>query len=307
MTFAMDESLSFADHFVEYGFAVVKGLVDHEFCDEALDEVRRILADDRPLYEWDEEKPGTRYDLQWYEDMGRIEQSGRNAVLEKLYEQPRLRAAWSELHGGDKWDGVRNYHLFLKCYNPQPKQLREGAHIDFHAPPVPVLYRGFSFQVALVDTEPGSGNYLAYPGTHKTNQKWIVEHPDLHINQNVQDVLGPDVEPYEFVAEVGDVLFVHYLTFHSGSACHSTNRLPRIGLHVECFRPNWLTSIDSADPALSPWERSLAHNGPYEASAAEAEYQAKERQRIMTLLDEQGIDVDEKWRHYSDWPVPPIL
>ena len=63
--------------------------------------------------------------------------------------------------------------------------------------------------------------------------------------------------------------------------------------------------VDPADPNLSPWQRSLAHNGPYEADAGEAQWQARERQRIMKMLDEQGIAV--RVGHHCAQPLMRIL
>ena len=81
-------------------------------------------------------------------------------------------------------------------------------------------------------------------------------------------------EPYEFVAEAGDVLFMHHLSLHSGNHSHSENRVPRIALCVDAWRDDWLTEIDPAD-SLPPWPRSLAQNGAYKTIYDERAERAK--------------------------------
>ena len=306
MTFQINESMDWTDHFVEYGFAVRKGLVDRAFCDEAIEQVRRIVGDDRPLDRWTVQKPGQQFGIYFFQDPGRTGWTEQNPVLEKVYDHRRLRAAVKQLYGdsGD-WDGVRNYYVFLNPHNPDGKaELSTGGHIDFGGQPIPILYRGFTFQVALLDTVPFSGNISIFPGTHKTIMKMLIDDPDITSNGSFDEVAA-SVEPYEFVAEAGDVMFMHHLVVHSTNPCHSSRRTPRIPIHAESFRAKWLTVIDPDKPNLSPWERSLAHHGFYEVQRDEARHQRQEREKhIHDIEQEKGIQIDEKWKRYSDWPDP---
>jgi hypothetical protein len=249
MTFTIDTSLSWTDHFAEYGFAVLKGLVGREFCQEALAEVRRVVDDDRPLNEWTLEKPGLKYTVFY---------PGQNPVLEKLYDQPGLREALNELFGGKMTELIRHYYtLWLNPCNPDAKpRLKPLGHIDSGD-----LYRGLSFQISLVDTEPFSGNMTVFPGTHKLVQKAVIDNPELATAGGAFIGVKRPYEPYEFIAEVGDVLLVHHMAFHSGNPSHSANRVPRVALRAEAFRPASIKVIDPSDPNLSPWERSCASNG----------------------------------------------
>jgi hypothetical protein len=287
--------------------------VDHSWCDEALNEVRKIVCNDRPLTEWVNDNPekhnnSDAHPGQWhypfFQDPGRTGWTPQNPVLESLYDQPRLRAALDQLHGDpDAWDGVRNYYIFLNPYNPKAKtEIEPQGHIDFTVP-IPVLYRGFTFQIALVDTKPFSGNTTIYPGTHVPVQKALMADPNRAITQANESLTGP-VEPYEFVAKVGDVLFMHHLVYHSGNPSHAPNRKPRIGLHAESFRKEWPTSIDPNKVTMSPWERSLALNGFHEAND-EAAPQRKRRNRCLQQIEkDMGVQIDKKWKHFSDWPKP---
>ena len=311
MTFKIDESLHWTDHYVKYGFAAFKGLVDRSWCDRALDEVRRIVGDDQPLTEWVNDRPG-KYNLtdahpgQWhypfFQGPGRTGWTPQNPVLETLYNQPRLKAALDRMHGDpDAWDGARNYYIFLNPYNPEAgSRIAPKGHIDFKAP-IPALYRGFTFQIALVDTEPFSGNTTIYPGTHVPVQKALMADRDRDLTQAAEAPTG-SVEPYEFVAEAGDVLFMHHLVYHSGNPSHSPNRKPRLGLHAESFRKTWLTEIDPDKPGLSPWERSLALNGSYQANDEAAQQRKQRKEFIEQIEKERGIQIDEKWKHLCDWP-----
>jgi hypothetical protein len=183
-------------------------------------------------------------------------------VLERVFEEPGVRASIAELFGSDElWDRQRNYYLFVKAYNPDSKPaLSPKGHIDFSIPPAPPLYRGFAFQVSLVDTEPFSGNLTVHPGGHIAVQKALITGNDRDVMPNV-----PQDEPWEFVARAGDALFVHHLTPHSGNPSHSANRRPRVTLFCEAYCHAWTPSIDPATPGLGPWHRSLAQNGPYQA------------------------------------------
>lgn len=305
MTFAIDTKLHWTDHYAEYGFAVVKGLVDRKFCNEALREIRRLVDDDRPLTEWTSQKPGRRYDP-FFQDPGRTGWTPQNPVLEKLYDQPGLRAAIDQMLGGpDVWDGARNYYMFLSPYEPdgEPK-LSPAGHIDFPGQIVPTLYHGFVFLISLVQTDPFSGNMTIYPGTHKLIQKAIMDNPDLLAETDLKDV-PCRIEPYEFVADPGDVMFVHHLVFHSGNTSHSANRKPRIALLAEVFTTKWLTVIDPDKPDLSPWERSLALNGYYQVQRDEASYQREKRKEYIDEIEKtRNIKVADKWKNFSNWPNP---
>lgn len=253
----LDFSLPWPDFYARYGFAVLPGLVDRAFCDEALARVREIVRCDKPLNQWATPEVPTLY-RGYFEHAGTID-----PVFEKLFHQPRLVAAIETLFGGPgHWNRERNYYLFLRPFEPKAAAgLSPQGHIDFGNQPIPLLYRGFTFQVSLVDTEPFSGNITIFPGTHAAVQKYLLEHPGEQFPSGLKD-LGPTPAPYEFVARPGDVLFMHHLVFHSGNASHAAGRSPRVAIHAEAFRDAWLHELDPARGNLSPWERSLAHNGP---------------------------------------------
>ncbi len=301
MSFSIDSSIPFADHFVKYGFAVLPGLVDRSFCAEALAEIRRLVDDDQPLEAWTTEKPGV-INMPFFEDLGRDDRNS-SAVLDRIFDQPELRAAVDELHGGpDVWDGVRNYYFFIKPYDPAGKMKLnlDMFHVDFGSSPPPTLYRGFLFMVSLVDTEPFSGNFTCRPGSHRIAQKTFIENPGLVGNDpQVKDSICDGLPVYEFVAKPGDVLLWHHLLYHEGNPSHSKNRKPRVALLGEAFREKWLREIIANDPTLSPWERSLAQNESHKPAHDVERFEREKRAKRIAACEAKGIAIDEKWKHYS--------
>ncbi len=308
MQSTIDESLDWSDHYVQYGFVVRRGLLDRAYCDEALAEIRRVVDDDRPLTEWTGEKPGVHY-KPFYDDPGRTGLTQKNEVLGRIYDQPGMRAAIDEMFGGPGvWDGLRNYYMFIKPYEPDAKpELDTVGHIDFGGKPVPILYRGFKFMASLVETERFSGNFSVFPASHKSALEVLVDDPDVTTPGEFPQMKRTN-EPFEFVAEPGDVMFFHHLIFHAGNPSHSANRKPRVSLAGEAYRARWLTEIDPSEPDLSPWQRSLAVAGAYRVQRDEARREREDRDKyIKEIEQEQGTPVDEKWKRYSDWPDPPIV
>jgi hypothetical protein len=204
--------------------------------------------------------------------------NGASEVLDAVYDEPGLRGAIDTMFGSpERWTGEPHCSPFLCVYHSgNEPSLRPTGHIDFTQPPVPILGSGFGFQVSLVDTEPFSGNITIYPGIHKIVQKYILDHPGFvyadHGDAHTEWLsFVPRVEPYEFVAEAGDVLFFHHLVGHNGNINASKKRKPRVAIHGQAYCKEWPNKIDPATPNLSPWERSLALNGRIELSYDEQE------------------------------------
>ena len=116
MKYPIDESLDWTDHFVEYGFAIKRGLISRDYCARAVQEIQRIVDDQRPINEWTVDKPGDHANIPFFEDPGRCGIVQRSAVLEEVYDDPGFRSAIDELFGGPGvFDGVRNINLMVKC------------------------------------------------------------------------------------------------------------------------------------------------------------------------------------------------
>jgi hypothetical protein len=267
MTFAIDRSMHWTDHYVEYGFAVIKGVVGDEFIKPALDEIRRVIKHENiPFNQWEKGKTPTRQP---------------NGIKEfpfchTIYDQPGIRSIIDTMFGSpDEWNGERAFQLFITPFDPEAKaELSKGHHIDFVRTPIPIFGSGFMFQVSLIKSEPFSGNITLLPGTHKTVQRLLVENPERQWPTDpIVDAVFQDVEPFEFVAEPGDVCVFHHLVGHAGNNNHAANRTPRIALHCQGLRKQWLRELDPADPTLSPWQRSLAFTGgPYRTVRDEEEW-----------------------------------
>jgi hypothetical protein len=302
MKYPIDESLDWTDHFVEYGFAVLRGLVSRDYCERAVREIQRLAEDPRPINEYTVDKPGNRANIPYFEDPGRCGIIQRSAVLEEVYDDPNLLAAIDKMFGGPGvFDGVRNINLMLNCYAPEAKaELQSTGHMDAESQPGPILSRGFPVQVALSNTEPFGGNTMVWPGTHKQVQKALIDFPDRTFPDLYSEV-NQDTEPVEFVAEAGDVLFMHPILIHEGNPNHCPSRMPRISLFIECYRSTWFTEIDPSKPGLSPYERSMAHNGYYKDTRDNAWFCRKLRIELIEKLESEGHVIDEKWKHYADW------
>ena len=165
-----DKSLHWTDQFVENGFAVAKGLVDPEFCNEAVERIKVLVGDPRPLDQWTTEKPGVFHEK--FADK-------TDPVLDKVYEQRAFMDAIATMHGGhEHWNGRKRYFFFVKPYDPEAKaQFGDEGHIDFGNQHVPIFFRGFALFVLLADTEPFSGNTIVWPGTHRDIQKQLMADP----------------------------------------------------------------------------------------------------------------------------------
>ena len=281
MTDAIDPSLEWTDHFVEYGFAIRRGLVSKAYCERAVQEVRRLVDDSRPLNEWTSEKPGNVFG-NYYEDPGRCGSVQRSAVLEEVFDDPGLRGAIDTMLGPGEFDDVRNVILMPRCYDPDAEaMLSPDAHMDFQNEPGPILGRGFPAQVAFCKTEPFGGNTTVWPGTHKQVQKALIDFPD-RVFPDLYSEVTLDMEPFEFVAEPGDVLFKHPLALHTGNVNHCPSRMPRINVFAECFRSTWYTEVDPKRSDLSPYERSNALNGYFRDTRDNA---SPCRERRITILE----------------------
>jgi hypothetical protein len=259
-TFVIDGSMHWTEHFVEYGFAVLRGLVDREFCAEALAEVGRVLPDARPPVEWTAENPGQKYT---------VFQPGENALLERMmFGQPRVAATIAELFGEPAGTELTRtyYSLWLNPYQASARpSFRPLGHIDSGDP-----YRGISFQISLIDTEPFSGNMTVFPESHKVLHRVLLDHPEqAGVGGSFVELLRP-LAAYEFIAQAGDVLLVHHLAFHSGNPSHAEARTPRVALRAEAFRPAGMTGVDPVRRGASAFERSLGHHGAFSFAAAAA-------------------------------------
>lgn len=256
MVFQLRKDMHWTDHYVEYGFAVLRGVVGREFTDPALAEVRRLINKPwGPLTDWNKADVPTR-----------VDSSGSNPVLSQIYDQPGIQEIIRTMFApGDQWNGERAFQLFINPFDPDAKQaLSPEGHLDFVRSPIPIFGSGFMFQVSLVRSEPFSGNLTIYPGTHKKVQAELVKNPDLQYPVHAELVRHLSADPYEFVAEPGDVCIFHHLVGHNGNPSHASGRSPRVTLHCQGLCVNWLQEVDPAAKGMSPWRRSLAFTGgPY--------------------------------------------
>lgn len=254
----MDRALPWPEHYVRYGFAVVAGLVDPEWCAAAVADVRRYVADDRPLAEWTSDRPGQRYTVFY---------RGERPVFDRIYEQPRLLAALDTLFGEygftfgstDPEDPNRvHYALWLSPWDPAGRRrFNPLGHIDSGSP-----WRGMAFYVSLVDTEPFGGNTTLFPATHlAAHARMLAERPGTFAGGVAHDIHQPH-PPYEFVARAGDVAFVHHLTYHTGNPNAAEHHSPRLAARFEVFPERPLCRLDPGRRDACPWERGFPSAEP---------------------------------------------
>lgn len=270
---AIEPELHWTEHFIKYGFAVLEKAVEPDFIEAALDEVRRLVGSDLPLEEWRQDNLAALEGI-------RLAGALNNPVFTEVYNQPRLRAALDEMFAPEQLSDESYAQLFLTPYNPQAQPaLSASGHIDYVNCPIPVLGRGFAFQVSLVDKEPFGGNICVWPGTHRIVQQAVMNNPDWRYPDNWDDI--PQGEPFEFVGEAGDAFFFHHLIAHSGNV--NATPMPRISLHCQAWQEEWPTYLDPAAPNLSPWERSLVPYGPYQIREDEQARREEDKQRASGM------------------------
>ena len=146
----------------------------------------------------------------------------------------------------------------------------QGGQIDLGGHLIPKFGDAFVMQVALHETEPMGGNITAIAGSHVQVQKRAIDDPLTQYPYDFEDFVF--AEPYEFVAQPGDVFLMHHLLFHSGNPCCGPTRKPRIALHCQVQRSTFLTLADPADPSNPPWVRSFTLNGRVEDHDDEQRY-----------------------------------
>ena len=254
MAFSIDNKLQWTEHYVEHGFCVIKGVVGRDFIDPALEEIQGSLDHDLPLHQWDINNTPRRHQVA----------TSAYQHLPKIYDQPGIRDIFKTMFApSHRWNGERHFQVFISPYQEDIDMpvLPGVGHIDFVKCPIPIFGSGFMFQVSLVKTEPFSGNITIYPGTHKKVQRALADNPDLQYRTDpiFEELLR--AEPFEYVAEPGDVLLFHHLVGHQGNVNHAAGRSPRVALHCQANCEQWLRELDPADENLSPWERSLTFTG----------------------------------------------
>ncbi|MFV8751425.1 phytanoyl-CoA dioxygenase family protein [Nannocystaceae bacterium ST9] len=258
----LDDSLDWPEHYVRYGFCLLRGLLDRPDLDAALAEVQRLVGDPRPIGDWTIDRPGQRYTVYY---------AGQAPAIERLFATPPLAAALEQFFGSlgaslgssepDDPDR-RRLALWVNPYDPDARPRLQGlGHIDSGSP-----YRGMAVHIALAGTKPFSGNTTYVPGSHVTMHHWLRDHPDPSWPGGTYPEVPRELPAWEFVAEPGDVVFTHHLVFHSANPSHAEDRSPRIAIRQELFPRRPLADAPLDRPGASVFERSLAFGGPHQRS-----------------------------------------
>lgn len=268
MGFEIDTNLHWTEHYVEHGFCVIRRAIPEAFCERTIAAIQKALHANMPPSQWNTETIDPER-AAGITDSRNTPPEMRTA-LESIYDQPELIALTEQMYQSDNaWNGSRMAVCFLKLKNISAEQTSEPelapyGHVDFVNRHIPMFGDGFTCQVSLVKSEPFSGNITIYPGWHKAVQKLLLDDPDYRFTSQSNpgwQAAMPKVEPYEFVADPGDVLFFHHLVGHAGNANQSTSGMPRLAIHFHMMGNVWPNGVDPDQPDMSPWLRSHAHNG----------------------------------------------
>ncbi|MAE61382.1 MAG: hypothetical protein CMJ49_08515 [Planctomycetaceae bacterium] len=270
MGWQIDTDMHWTDHYVEHGFCVIRQAVPRAFCEEAIAALQKELRTDLPPSGWNSD---TIDDDLLAQARDPDKQSPElHATLSRIYEEPNYRGLVDTMFGEHNgWGGKPHAHTFISLKDmaagDREPSVSPWGHLDFVNVHIPMFGDGFTSQVSLVKSEPFSGNITIYPGLHKVVQKLLLDdrdfrflaqgHPDWH-------AVVPQVEPYEFVADPGDVLFFHHLVGHAGNGNMCASGAPRVAIHAHVYGQLWPNGVDPDEPGLSPWLRSHAHNGKFE-------------------------------------------
>lgn len=303
MPFEVDTSIHWTEHYVRHGFAVIRSVVDRAFCDRGIAVLQKAMNTNLPPEKWSTE---TLKDVK--HSNGRVSLSDPEvaAFCKSVYDQKPFRALLETMHGGPQnVSDERAAHMFVCVFDPKNKaEVAPNGHVDFVRVRIPIIGNACTFQVSLVKSEQFSGNITIYPGLHKKVQKRLLEEPGFWYGESETEErkrwleLAGNIEPYEFIANPGDVLFFHHLVGHAGNVNGAANRLPRVAIHGQAIRADWPNAIDPNKPGISPWERSLALNGPidlgFDERAVQAAAYAERRARRPDAIPSNREKAKEK-------------
>jgi len=278
MAFQIDTNLHWTDHYVRYGFCVIKRAVPKPFCEAGVAAYQKALGTSLPPQQWSTET------LSHEHLHGRINlhDPELRSTLETAYDLPGVQEIAATMFGGyDKWSGMQAAAPFLAVYHEENEQsLMDYGHVDFAEVRIPIIGDALVMQISLVDTEPFSGNITIYPSIHKPLQQRLLNdegfwYADTGPRHDAWRAFTGVIDPYEFVAEAGDVLLFHHQVGHGGNVNAAANRSPRVAIHAQLSQKDWPNAVDPDRPNISPWERSVSLNGkidlPYDERTRQAE------------------------------------
>ena len=293
MAFELDTTIHWTEHYVRHGFCVIRSVVDRAFCDRGIAVLQKAMKTQLPPEKWSTE---TLKDVK--HSAGRVPLPDAEVVAycKSVCDEKPFRELLNTMHGGPQHvSDERAAHMFVCVFDPNNKpEVASNGHVDFVRVRIPIIGNACTFQVSLVKTERYSGNITIYPGLHKKVQKRLLEEPGFWYGENETEErkrwleLAGNIEPYEFIANPGDVLFFHHLVGHAGNVNAAPNRLPRVAIHGQAIRADWPSVIDPNKQGISPWERSLAQNGPinlgFDERAVQAAAYAERRARRSDVI-----------------------
>ena len=118
-----------------------------------------------------------------------------------------------------------------------------------------------SAMVLLHDTDPKSGSYTVWPGSHaRMHMQWDKVHGSTIGDSNAdgyrltKDQILRDTDPVEFTGSAGDVIFWHPRMLHSAEVnCTCESNFPKVRIIVPCdYQRAGMTCIDNLEHGPDP-------------------------------------------------------
>ena len=193
------------EHFVEYGYVIIRKAVPPELIDEAV----AILEKDDTFA------------------IGADKQRQKNEVLEACVTDTILDAI-QELHGDCEINRNRSSSDIPREYTPEAGDssglVAIGLHVDDDYPTIMPDAWSVRAVVSLTPVKPRGGGYIYTPGSPFRFLAAMAATPDaMKMIPQRPEFAGP---PVEFQAEPGDILIIEHRMGHSGST-NVSSEIPR--------------------------------------------------------------------------------
>lgn len=234
--------------FVRDGYLVLEGGIEEALVDRALADMQKAVEQGYQGYRWG--------------DSTRLEHMHLHfPAIRELWLHPRVHRLLGLLYDEESWPCQSLGYVFGS---------QQDAHQDtIHLTPFPAGYM-CGVWMALEDVQPGSGELVVYPGSHRLPRVRMhdsgcakVEGPDWSgfgatvVRRWGELLEAGGFQPMPYLAKRGSVLIWHENLMHAGSVRRDLS-LSRRSLVTHNFARGALVFYDSTGAAGSTFDRSQA-------------------------------------------------
>nr|WP_244328084.1 phytanoyl-CoA dioxygenase family protein [Roseibium sp. RKSG952] len=219
--------------FVDNGFVIFEDLIEPDLLDQINAEIDEAIAEKVDGYE--------------YGSSQRIEHLHfKKAGVRRLFHHEKLQEIASLILEGD----ARPSQTLTFVFGSQ-----QDAHQDtIHLTPFPAGYM-CGIWIALQDIQPGSGELVVYPGSHREDRVYLADTDCKKVTDGDWDDFSKKVggkwaeiadryQPEIYRPKKGTVLFWHENLLHAGSP-RKTQELERRAIVIHSFSENVVVYYDS--------------------------------------------------------------